>query len=171
MNKNVKNMLFVFGGYWVITELVEYNERWDMYNRSREYCDSVQKPLLRVGIRRGPFEPPNGDVTIDISDEILDVPGGIVGDERDMPFADKEFGVCFNEHTIEHIDDPTTIGAAISECIRVADYAVIIAPGPYTYGGLFHPDHKVRLWFEDDHIIVRARPYIKNWTNLSFPGI
>ena len=151
---------------WSVMELAEVKERHDWWRESVKYCQSVGKPLLRIGIRRGPFEPPNGDVTLDLDPIVLGIKGGVVGDERCMPFSDKQFGVCFNEHTIEHLYSAEDVELSISECMRVADYAVILAPSPYSFGGLFHPDHKLRVWFKNNNkIVVKEKPYVEDWQN------
>ncbi len=137
-------------------------ERHNYYNEAREYCNQIGKSLLRVGMRRLPWEPPNGDVTIDIDPEVLNLEGGVLGDERDMPFKDKEFGVAFNEHTLEHLYSPEDVEQAVNECTRVADKAIFLAPSPYSIAGnLFNPTHHLRLWFDqtNNRILVKENKY------------
>lgn len=87
--------LLKLAALWEGTHMaLEYHERHHYFNLSKQYCTQVGKPLLRVGMHRGMFEPPNGDYTIDIDPVIKQVPGGVWADERDMPFEDKQFGVC-----------------------------------------------------------------------------
>ena len=171
--RNTLKLILLAGGlYWGLTEISEIGERHHYWNIARRYCDSVGKPLLRIGIRRNPLEPPNGDVTLDIDERVLAIDGGVLGDIRDMPFNNKEMGVCFSEHVIEHLYNSEDVEMAIKECVRVADYAVILAPGPYTVGGYFHPDHKMRFWFYgNEQILAQNIPYIQGWQNLSWPGI
>lgn len=141
--------------YEGLVHVTESAERHSSYRWARNYCDEVGKPLLRIGIRRGIFEPPMGDVTLDIDPEIEKFPGGVLGDERYMPFEDKEFGVCFNEHTLEHLETPEDVELAVNECIRVADVAILLAPSPYgLYANFLCPTHNLRLWFEDGKIRV-----------------
>lgn len=133
-------------------EVAERKEYWQV---ARAYCDQIGKPLLRIGIRRSFLEPPNGDITLDIDPAVLSIPGGLQGDERDMPFGDREFGVCFNEHTLEHLHYPEDVALAVRECCRVADHAVLLAPSPHSIIGFLHPDHNLRLWFnKNNHIVV-----------------
>jgi hypothetical protein len=109
-------------------------------------------------MHRGPFEPPNGDVTLDIDPEVEKIPGGVLGDERFMPFADREFSFCFNEHTLEHLHSAADVELAVNECRRVADYTVLLCPSPYSiFATFFCPSHRLRLWFDSDNnkIIVR----------------
>lgn len=146
--------------YEGIIALSESAERHSTYRMAREYCDSVNKPLLRIGVRRGITEPPMGDVTIDIDPIIESFPGGVLGDERDMPFEDKEFGACFNEHTLEHLENPEDVELAVNECVRVADLTVLLAPSPYgIYATFFCPTHNLRIWFEDGRIRVAKNKY------------
>lgn len=146
------------------TETVERHKHWRM---AREYCDHVGKQLLRIGIRRSFLEPPNGDVTLDLDPIVLNIPGGVLGDECQMPFQDKEFGCCFNEHTLEHLGNLEDVQHAVSECMRVADVAILLAPSPYSiYATLFLPSHNLRLWF-DESGIIRVAP--NRWkTGLGF---
>lgn len=131
--------------------VLETVERHNYYRYAREYCDQVGKPLLRIGLKRSPFEPPNGDVTLDISSEVLSIPGGVLGDERKMPFSTGQFGCCFNEHTLEHLHEPSDVALAVSECIRVADMAIFLCPSPYSlYANFLNPTHYLRLWFDPE---------------------
>jgi len=108
-------------------------------------------------MKRSFLEPPNGDVTLDLSEEVLGIKGGVLGDECDMPFKDKQFGVCFNEHTLEHLRYPEDVEAAVKECVRVADYAVLLAPSPYSiYATFFCPTHLLLLWFDDENNEIRV---------------
>lgn len=133
--------------YELMIQIAETGERHHYWKLARQYCDSVNKPLLRIGMRRSILEPPNGDVTLDLDPEVLKIQGGILGDERRMPFRDKQFGVSFNEHTIEHLPNPQDVDMAVKECVRVADVAIILAPSPYSiYANLFCPTHYLRTW-------------------------
>jgi hypothetical protein len=147
--------------YEASIHISETAERHSTYRMAREYCDSVNKPLLRIGVRRGILEPPMGDVTLDIDPIIESFPGGVLGDERSMPFSNKQFGACFNENTLEHLEEPEDVELAVNECVRVADMTVLLAPSPYgIYATLFCPTHNLRLWFEGDKIRVAKNKYI-----------
>lgn len=142
--------------YELIIQTIETLERHTYWRRSREYCDKVKKPLLRVGMKRSIFEPPNGDVTIDLDKAVLKIPGGVLGDERHMPFIDKQFGVCFNEHTLEHLHSVKDVELAVRECTRIADCAVFLTPSPYSIVATFFcKTHRLRIWSEDDKIAVQ----------------
>ena len=135
-------------------------ERHKYWNESREYCNEVGKQLLRIGVRRSPLEPPNGDVTLDIDPVILTIPGGVLGDERDMSmWKNREFGVCFNEHTLEHLYSAEDVELAVNECVRVADIAVFLAPSPYSlWSNFLVPTHKLRIWFDNVNERIKVEP-------------
>ena len=147
-------LLIGAAGYESGMQAKELLERHHYYNAAKNYCAMVGKPLLRIGMRRSVFEPPNGDYTLDIDEAVLRIPGGVVGDERAIPFSDKFFGASFNEHTLEHLHTAEDVEKAIRECCRVADHAILLAPSPYSIIGLLHPDHKLRMWFRRGNNIV-----------------
>jgi hypothetical protein len=137
-------------------------ERHHYYNIGRAYCDLVKKPFLAVGLQRWSYEPPNADVVADIDPQVLDYPGGVQTDERDMPFADKQFGAVYNAHTLEHMATPEDVELAMNECLRVADVGLFLCPSPYSlYANMFCPAHNLRLFFDSDNekIVVRKN----NW--------
>lgn len=152
----IGKLLLLILGLEAGLQVRENIERRTYYNLAREYCNSVGKPLLRVGMRRSPLEPPNGDVTIDIDPAVQEIEGGVWGDERGMPFGDKEFGIAFNEHTLEHLSSPEDVQLAVNECVRVADKAIFLAPSPYSLMGIFHPTHHLRLWFDTVNSQIRV---------------
>lgn len=133
-------------------------ERHRYYGIARRYCDQVSKPLLNVGRKHHAWEPPNGDITLDLDPAVESIDGGVYGDVRSMPFDDKAFGFCFNSHVLEHLPQPEDVELAVRECTRVADYAIFLCPSPYSiHTSLFCPSHHLRLWFDraQNKIIVR----------------
>ena len=164
MNGLLKAGLFYEAGI----QVREFAERRVYRNRARRYCASVDKPLLRIGVRRSVLEPPNGDVTLDLDPAVERIPGGFQGDVRRMPFADKQFGVCFCEHVLEHLETPEDVALAVDECRRVADVAVLLCPSPYSiWGSCFNITHNLRVWFHPNGDI-QAAP--NRWrTGLGFP--
>lgn len=154
-------LLGTVGAYETVIQVQEFNERNEYYKWARQYCDSVGKPLLRVGMKRSILEPPNGDYTLDIDPAVLELTDtiGVQGDERAMPFPDKMFGVCFNEHTMEHLNTIEDVELAVAESRRVADYAVLLCPSPYSlYATFFCPSHRLRLWFDNDNNRITVKP-------------
>ncbi len=130
-------------------QVKENVERHTYYNTARQYCDEVDKPLLVVGIKRHFWQPPNGDITVDIDPKVLNIPGGVLADEREMPFNDKTFGACYNAHTLEHLYTPDDVELAVNECLRVSDKVVFLAPSPYSIiANMLVPGHNLRLWFD-----------------------
>ena len=159
--------------YEGLIQLRESIERHNHWNMSREYSDEVGKPLLRIGMRKSFLEPPNGDYTIDIDPLVKEIEGGIWADERCIPFGDKQFGVCFNEHTLEHLHNPQDVQDAVNECVRVADKAVFLAPSPYSIIANLHPTHFLRLWVDpiNNKIRVERNRYRISWNIKNPPRI
>jgi len=143
--------LILFLGYEVGIGIRNIIERHTYYKEAREYCNSVGKPMLRIGMRKYFWEPPDADVTVDIDPEVEQTLGGICADERKLPFANKEFGVVLNQHTLEHLSSIEDAEQAINESVRVADIAILLTPSPYSlFTNVFNPHHNLRLYF--DHI-------------------
>ncbi len=124
----------VAAAYAAVVHLPEYTDRHTAFEEARAYCRLVGKPLLRIGVNRSSLEPPNGDVTLDLDPSVEDPQGEVVlGDERNMRmFVDGQFGVCFNEHTLEHLGTPLDVALAVNECLRVADYAMFLFPSRWS---------------------------------------
>jgi len=135
--------------YEVSLSLSMHLEDVRYWEQSKRYCEEIGKPLLLIGMRRGPWMYEQGDVTVDLDSKVLDVSGGVMADVRDMPFAPKQFGVCFCEHVLEHLPTPYDAELAINECARVSDKAVFVCPSPYSlYSNMFLPAHHLRLKFD-----------------------
>lgn len=133
-------------GYQAGIVAAQYGARHRWFLASRDYCRKVGKPLLRIGIRRSPWEPPNGDMTLDIDPIILQVPGGVLGDVRNMVmFRDRQLGVCFIEHVLEHLYTPADVQLAVNEALRVADYVVILFPQADNISAYLDPTHRLLL--------------------------
>lgn len=136
----------LLGFYELGIQSREFDERHSAWRSAQAYCNAVGKPLLRIGMRRSPLEPPNGDVTIDVDRVVLSIPGGVQGDERAMQmFASKRFGVAFNEHTMEHLDAPEDVALAVAECLRVADFGYFLFPSAASIVANLHPTHHLQL--------------------------
>lgn len=132
-------------------------ERHIYWNQARAYADSVGKPLLVVGIKRFPWQPANGDITLDIDPVVETIPGGVWADERDMPFANHTFGAVYNAHTLEHLGNAEDVEIAVNECLRVADRAIFLCPGPYDFmSNLLCPSHHLRLWFDQTNNRIKV---------------
>ncbi len=131
---NWKVPVLAVGLYELAVQSPEYEDRHIGFRLAREYCRSVGKPLLRIGVHRTFLEPPNGDLTIDLDPSVADRQRGVVqGDERNMyMFGDRQMGICFNEHTVEHLPTAQDVAAAVRECLRVADYAMFLFPSRWS---------------------------------------
>ncbi len=154
-------MILALLGIWLGMEagagLRNEIERHTFYREARDYCDSVGKPLLRVGMRRYFWEPPDADCTVDINPDVTKTHGGVLADEREMPFEDKQFGVCLNQHTLEHLSSPAEVEQAVGECVRVAEITVLLTPSPYSIvSNVFNPEHKVRLHYDSINNRIRV---------------
>jgi len=147
----IKTLLGLWAGYEGGIGIRNIIERHTYYKEAREYCDMIGKPMLRIGMRKYFWEPPDADVTVDIDPQVESTIGGVCADERSLPFANKEFGVCINQHTLEHLSNIEDAEQAINESFRVADIAVLLTPSPYSvFTNIFNPHHNLRLYF--DHI-------------------
>ncbi len=150
--------------YQSILTLKEYGERHGFYGLCRSYCQEVGKPLLVVGMKRTRWDPPNGDVTVDIDPAVLEIPGGVMADERELPFENKTFGAVYNAHTLEHMNSISDMEMAVNECIRVADKAVFLCPSPYSIiGNFFCPAHHLRIWFDQENNTIRVTENVYNY--------
>jgi hypothetical protein len=139
------------------TSIGSIYERHKLYNQAVQESERSGKPILRIGMRRSFIEPPNGDYTLDIDPAVLKLDGGVQGDERDMPFEDKQFSVAFNEHTLEHLYKAEDVQKAVNECVRVADHAYIICPSPNSIiSNMFNPTHHLRLWFDQENNTIKV---------------
>lgn len=127
----------------------EIHERHKYWRQARDYADYVGKPLLVVGMKRHAWEPSNGDVTIDLDPAVAQIEGGLVADERQIPFNDKTFGAVYNAHTLEHLATAEDVELAVNECVRVAERAVFLCPDPLNFvSHMLCPSHNLRLWFD-----------------------
>ena len=138
--------LYILGSYVWDVWIRPKKEALKAKNRAKQ----LKKPMLNVGagtpdssLRAALLGPQlAGDVNVDIS-----APKGTPhgpdrvshADVQDLPFKDKEFGVAYTSHLLEHVDDPQK---ALSELHRVADEVVNVTPrwwAPHTW---LYPDHK-----------------------------
>lgn len=142
----IVKLLATYQGGLTLKENLERHRYW---NQAREYADRRNKPLLVVGMKRWVWEPPNGDVTVDLDPIVENIPGGVCASECDMPFMDKEFGAVYNAHTLEHMLTAEDLELAVNENIRVSDKTIFLCPSPWSIiGNFFCPAHHFRLWFD-----------------------
>lgn len=75
-----------------------------------------------------------------------------------LPFSDKQFGVAFLSHVLEHLDNWQF---ALEEAIRVADYVVVVLPDPKYFSGWLHPQHKQHFSRDEIDAIVQFYPSVE----------
>jgi len=68
-----------------------------------------------------------------------------------LPFPDKQFGVAFLSHILEHLDNWSF---ALEEACRVADYAIVVLPHPAYFSGWIWPGHRQHFSRDDIQKIV-----------------
>lgn len=134
MNKNyiMFKELFILGTGIVAVNLIAshayyHAEKMYLFEKAREYCLQVKKPLLNVGSGNNPAQV--GDVNVDIfSPDKSIMPNYCQASIDNLPFQDKTFGAVTAFHIIEHVGDPK---AALAELNRVADRIYASVPAPY----------------------------------------
>ena len=79
-------------------------------------------------------------------------------EEAHLPFYDREFGVAFASHVLEHLENWEL---ALTEWNRVADWVIVVVPHPLSLTGRIHLDHKQFFGFEDKAEIETRWPRTK----------
>jgi len=74
-----------------------------------------------------------------------------------LPFADKQFGVAYCSHVLEHMDNWEF---ALNEMVRVADYVVIVLPDPQYFSGWLDLEHKQHFSTDDIDAILQLYPNV-----------
>lgn len=78
-------------------------------------------------------------------------------EKKSLPFADKQFGVAFASHILEHLDNWQF---ALSEMARVADYVMVVLPHPMYFSGWLWPSHRQHFSVADIERITNLYPNI-----------
>lgn len=130
--------------YFLAVRAAQYMERGLSARNARSLADNLGKPLLNAGCggEAWHFSADGISLKCDVNMDIVprNVPNFVLGDVQDMyMFSDKQFGVAFCSHTLEHVNDPQR---AIQELHRVADHVIILTPGWWDVATYFNPDHK-----------------------------
>ena len=162
MTKTQKKILWVgaigFAVREISLQLIELEQRRQLYRQARQYSDLVGKPLLVVGASKFSFNHPQGDVTIDLSPAMVAfAPNGIVADIRDIPFPSGHFGAVHCSHVLEHLDTPEDVVKALSEMHRVADRIFAVVPSKNSILAWFNPNHHLWVLPTGDGYIVEQR--------------
>jgi len=74
-----------------------------------------------------------------------------------LPFADKQFGVAFASHILEHL---ANCQFALGEMVRVADYVVVVLPDPRYFSGWLWPDHRQHFSVDDIYELAQLYPNV-----------
>ena len=139
----------------------QLNERYLVWDWAKKYREETGKPILLIGLRVNPLHPPNreADTVVDLGPEVLNIPNGVQASVLDLPFQDGQFGCAILEHVAEHMQSVEDVEQAISECVRVADYAFILVPSFWQIvGNRANNQHPVDIWQGDQgQVVVRER--------------
>ena len=74
-----------------------------------------------------------------------------------LPFADKQFGVAFASHVLEHLDNWRF---ALEEACRVADYVIVVLPDPVYFSGWIWPSHRQHFSRVDMYEMAQLYPNV-----------
>lgn len=74
-----------------------------------------------------------------------------------LPFPDKQFGVAYCSHVLEHLDNWQF---CLDEMVRVADYVVIVLPDPSYFSGWIDPEHKQHFSTDNIERILQLYPNV-----------
>jgi len=157
MNTVLKTVLIAAFAREGIQQMVETQEKRQVFNQARAYADSVGKPLLVVGAPKLRFNHPCGDVTIDISPEMARFCDGEIADVRNIPYPDHYFGAAFASHVLEHLPTIEDAFQALSEMERVADRVFIASPHKTSIMAWLNPNHHLWVTPSGDGYIIEQR--------------
>ena len=74
-----------------------------------------------------------------------------------LPFSDKQFGVAFLSHVLEHLGNWRF---ALNEARRVSDYVVVVLPHPAYFSGWLAPEHRQHFSVDDINAIAQLYPNV-----------
>lgn len=135
----------------------EMKERKTVFRQARAYADSVGKPLLVVGVPKGPAFHRKGDVTIDLDPILCALFGAQVSDVRAIPYPDGYFGAAFISHVLEHLPTVADAEQAVRELSRVAQKTFIVSPHRSSLIACLHPEHKLWVYQQDGRVMFEQR--------------
>jgi len=136
----------------------EIHQRRVVFNEARRWCDQVGKPLLVIGAPKLGFNHPCGDVTIDLSPNIISTCPYEIADVREIPYPAGEFGAAYISHVLEHLPTVDDAYLALSELHRVADKVFVVSPHKTSVAAWLMPHH--HLWVtekEDGEFVIQQR--------------
>jgi SAM-dependent methyltransferase len=113
--------ILIFFGNWVYRTYSDRQLRLKKLDELALLKQKTDKPVLNISCGNTDY----GDVNADVSPH-PDTPGFVLYEpNKPLPFKDKEFGIVFSCHTIEHTDDPY---AFERELRRVGDHVILLFP-------------------------------------------
>lgn len=161
MNGIARFALFCLTGLAVkegTQQLVELDERRNVFRQAREYADSVGKPLLVVGAPRSLWNMhPGGDVTIDIDPNVKTNYDVQVADVRSIPYTNKYFGSAFVSHVLEHLPTVDDACQALDELYRVAYKVFVVSPHKTSIIAQLYTGHHLWVTPSGDGYIIEQR--------------
>lgn len=141
------NFLYLLAGVQSFSLIRERKEREKWYNIAFQRSRYIGKPLIVFGSPKGRHG--CGDVLFDLR-PTGECPVEVQGDISDLSmFRDKEFGVAFVSHVLEHLSSQK-MEKALYELQRIANSCVILYPSTMNMLARFQKDHNQRsltkLW-------------------------
>ena len=140
-----------------VQQMVELQERHDIFDQARDYASSVGKPLLVVGTPKWGMNHPCGDVTIDIQPGLGQACPVEIADVRDIPYPSGSFGAAYCSHVLEHLPTIEDAVQALDEMERVADRVFVVSPHKTSIMAWGYLDHHLWVTPSGDGYIIEQR--------------
>lgn len=154
----VKTLLVGVGIREGIQQVIEVQERRQIFEQARSYADVVGKPLLVVGTPKSfSHNHPCGDVTIDIDPSIPTECEVEIADVRAIPYPDHYFGAAFCSHVLEHLPTIEDAMKALDEMERVANRVFTVSPHKSSLAAWLNSDHHLWVIPSGDGYIIEQR--------------
>lgn len=153
----IKKVLMGLALIEAFQQVIELDERHQVFAQARNHADSVGKPLLVVGTPKWRFTHPCGDITIDISPDRGEYCNTEIADVRAIPYPNQYFGAAFISHVLEHLPTISDAYKALDELHRVADKVFIVSPHKTSLAAWLHPDHHLWITADDGGYIIEQR--------------
>ena len=112
------------------------------------------RTLLAQELAASPEVLANVDVAMDGMPQFLQLDM----ETEPLPFGDKQYGVAFASHVLEHLSNWQF---ALAEACRVADYVVVVLPHPAYFSGWFDPEHRQHFSRDDIDEIAQLYPNVE----------
>lgn len=160
--------LALFGAWQAAVQLGQVAERQLNYRAAEAEARRRGKPLLVVGgplgsnpLRRLLPLPahPCGNTCFDLDPAACrHCRRSVQGDVRDLSmFRDRQFGVAFVSHVLEHMPTIEGLNRAVVELARVADVVYVVGPRKASLIAWLIPSHHLWVRVEDGLVIAEQR--------------